>query len=203
MFQIGMSPFIFLGENMNYKELKARMVGLGFSDEAEVKEYVESGLIASSLNQALKTLSDTVKGVNDTITHKVDKIGIVKLSELVSGYDELLEIRDGNGNTVNDYELFEDGTVFMKRTGEYLFIYRKRVPLITKNTADDYELPVAYECEAMLPLLTAYYVWLDDDMEIATRWYNEYDSLKQAYLEKKNNKPLKARIRVDMSYMEF
>lgn len=51
--------------------------------------------------------------------------------------------------------------------------------LITTSTESDAEVSIPEEFEAILPLLAAHYVWLDDDIQKATIYWNEVDSMLQ------------------------
>lgn len=51
---------------------------------------------------------------------------------------------------------------------------------ITKDTTDDARINLPNNLEPLLPLLSAYHIWLDDDITKATMYWNEYDQLKQS-----------------------
>lgn len=67
----------------------------------------------------------------------------------------------------------------------YVPLYESRlesVPtreLITFETEGDYEVTVPEEFEIIVPLLSAHYVWLDDDIQKATMYWNEVDNILQ------------------------
>lgn len=64
---------------------------------------------------------------------------------------------------------------------------------VTDKTEDSEDMNVPRILEPLLPLLTAHYVWLDDDLTKATYYYNEYDSMKNEILSAAF-KPRNARI---------
>lgn len=49
---------------------------------------------------------------------------------------------------------------------------------ITETTEDDEKVNLADNLKPLLPLLSAYHIWLDDDITKATMYWNEYDQLK-------------------------
>jgi len=53
---------------------------------------------------------------------------------------------------------------------------------ITTSTKDTFNMPLSTFLMPLLPLLTAYYVWLDDDINKATMYYNQYDTMKNELL---------------------
>lgn len=61
------------------------------------------------------------------------------------------------------------------------------VPLkVRSTTTDNANMNMATICEPLLPLLAAHYIWLDDDIQKATYYYNEYYSLKQELVNMTN-----------------
>lgn len=49
---------------------------------------------------------------------------------------------------------------------------------ITEETEDDFIIPIPDKVIDLVPLLAAHYAWLDDDIQKATMYWNEYDDLK-------------------------
>lgn len=64
-------------------------------------------------------------------------------------------------------------------TGEWVFPAHEHV---STATADDYEIVLPDNLLALVPLLAAHYVWLDDDITKATLYFNEYDMYKDQIL---------------------
>ena len=50
---------------------------------------------------------------------------------------------------------------------------------ITEETENDQRINLPNNIMPLLPLLSAYHIWLDDDITKATMYWNEYDQLKQ------------------------
>lgn len=53
---------------------------------------------------------------------------------------------------------------------------------ITEETEDDSRINFPEILEPLLPLLSAHYIWLDDDLTKATVYWNEYDDMKTQIL---------------------
>lgn len=190
---------------MNFGELKNRLRDLGFLDDGDVEDNIN--LVVGSLNSALKTISETVKGISDIYTYNQEgtggltKLDLLELTKDEEGYQfSELEKVELNNERFSDYKIQLDKIVVFDGniSGEFNFFYRKRLPQITSVWPNAKELPIDYKVDEMLPLLTAYYAWLDDDSEIASRWYNEYDTLKQEYLNKIALETPKARVRAGL-----
>lgn len=49
---------------------------------------------------------------------------------------------------------------------------------VTEDTEDDFKIGLAANLQPLIPLLAAHYIWLDDDIQKATMYWNEYDQLK-------------------------
>ena len=60
---------------------------------------------------------------------------------------------------------------------------------ITASTASTFKIDLPDKVIDLVPLLMAHYVWLDDDVQKATTYYNEYEQFKQQ-LEDDMNKPI-------------
>lgn len=57
---------------------------------------------------------------------------------------------------------------------------------IDENTAEDEELDIKEELVPLLQLLTAYFVWLDDDERKAVMYYNLYQEQLSLYLNRRS-----------------
>ena len=53
---------------------------------------------------------------------------------------------------------------------------------VSRETEDDQKINVADNLIVLVGLLAAHYVWLDDDVQKATMYWNEYDQLKNEIL---------------------
>ena len=64
-------------------------------------------------------------------------------------------------------------TVPYEYKGEIIVKYRKRAPRVSINTPDaEFDIPA--ELEPLVPLLTASYIWLDDDPDKAQYYMSLY-----------------------------
>lgn len=203
---------------MNLGEFKARVRDLGFADDVDLTAEDTAKLLVSSLNDALAAINKDVEGLygyyeftQDGTESGYGRIDLV--TETMEGNTIVFDRPDGRATietdgsieAFNNYDIDEDRFLVMDSgiVGSFRFPYKKRVPYVTSEWEDTEELPIDYKVEDLLPFLAAYYMWLDDDMEIATRWYNEYDARKTAYLEEKEKKKTqnpRAKIRTDMNW---
>lgn len=80
-------------------------------------------------------------------------------------------------NDFADYDLLQGYKVAMKPTtqGTVIVSYVRKLDNITPDTPDDFDIQMDYEVEHLVPLLAGHYAWLDDDIQKATMYYNEYE----------------------------
>lgn len=79
-------------------------------------------------------------------------------------------LRNDTSNTTNKTSF----KVNFKEIDDYLAPFT----VVSEDTDEDDDMNIPRILEPLVPLLTAHYVWLDDDLTKATYYYNEYDSLK-------------------------
>lgn len=107
-------------------------------------------------------------------------------------------VQNGNVIPFSDYTL-EQGCIVVldyALAGSFTIFYAKGIDLIDTDTTDDFDIQIDYEAEHLVPLLAAYHAWLDDDIQKATMYYNEYEQelnrILQARAERQNK--VKARV---------
>lgn len=191
---------------MDYGTLKQNIIDLGFSDEDELEEF--GALVPNSINRAITDISMSVSPI---ISH-ID----VTPKEL-SGEDELIEIvmpgdfmkftdipvkrnlSKGVYKRFNDFEIENGNTVIMSGSieGTYRIFYVSDHTPFTLDTEDTAVIPLPLKVHYLLPLLSSYYIWLDDDMTKAQEYYARYQQAIQA-MNAENVKP-KGRVITDWS----
>ena len=78
----------------------------------------------------------------------------------------------------SEYYVEANDTIVFRsdRPGLYTVYYKKYAQNITKQTPDDYELPLDPEVAAIIPLYIASQLYKDDDNGIATTYRNEFET---------------------------
>lgn len=113
-------------------------------------------------------------------------------------FDKMQVIVDGKVYPFGDYTIEQGYIVVLSYAlaGDYTIFFEKGITLIDSNTQDDFDIEIDPEAEHLVPLLASYHAWLDDDMQKAVLYYNEYEqernNLMQQINERKNQP--KARI---------
>ena len=192
---------------MDLNTLRNEIRDLGFEDDTIFNDVIFSNTFLSSVTRALKMIANTVKPPLAMFDLELNDTGRYDLSELTKDengnvtFDRLEKIVLNDSEGIQSYGSYdiELGKILIlnpklkkdwKRENpkegesEYRYsltlIYRQRIPTITNDFVGD--LPVEYSCEPLLGLLTAYFVWLDDDPTKATLYWNNFDSAKNEIL---------------------
>ncbi len=183
---------------MILSDFRKQIKNLGFEDNTAMSEYSE--LVLNALNRSLDIINTTVKPVVKSIEIIQDgtNTGVTRydLSTLCVDSDNNPDYESLYGTATRvynnayypfrNYTLEQNKIILMDASiaGTFTFFYTPILKDITSATSDSYVIPIDHEVEQLLPLLTAYYVWLDDDERKAVMYYNQFDSLKQEILEK-------------------
>lgn len=180
---------------MNYGQLKAELAGLGFSDLTEIEEFGQ--IVPNSLNRAITEINMTVcpiivtyefeqDGTEDEIlyynmTQLTKKDGVVKFLEFA---DTPVMIGTDVYKKFNDFDIENGDTLVMDGNieGEFKVFYKKAHTPFTLETDDAVEIELPLKAHHLVPLLTAYYVWLEDEKSKAVDYYNQYEKLSQSII---------------------
>lgn len=183
---------------MKYGELKAELAGLGFADDAEIEEF--GAIVPDSLNRAITEINLTVTPIMGTYQITQDgtqnEILYYDMAELTKENDvvKFLEFADVPvkiGTDVyrkfNDFDIENDNTLVIDGSieGNFKVFYKKAHTPFTVDTSDETEIELPLKAHVLVPLLTAYYVWLEDEKSKAVDYYNQYEKLSQSIIAKK------------------
>lgn len=180
---------------MNYGQLKQEIVGLGFSDMEELEEF--GTIVPDSINRAITEINMTVCPIIGTYEFeqdgKTDEVIYYDIEELTKEADEVLFLDFAEtpvmfGETYftkfNDYDiemgkiLVVDGSI----AGKFKVYYKKAHTPFSLESEDAIALPLPLKAHILVPLLSAYYIWLEDEKSKAVDCYNQYEKLSQSIL---------------------
>lgn len=182
---------------MNYGQLKSELASLGFAEIDEITEF--GSVVPDSLNRAITEINLTVSpivgiyeitqdGTADDILY-YDMVELTKENDVV----KFLEFADtpvmvGTGvyKRFNDFEIENGSKLVMDGDieGNFKVFYKKAHVPFKEETPDETEIELPLKVHSLLPLLTAYYVWLEDEKSKAVDYYNQYEKLSQSILAK-------------------
>lgn len=173
---------------MNYGEIKHNLISLGFAEEDDYTEYEELGYTFDSINRAISMI-----GVDFPYLEKFDfdlddtDTGILYID--MSDREGFLELADtpvmfeADGQEIfrkfSDYQIERGNTIVMKAddySGSFRIYYKKQCTQVNANTPDTFVPELPLKCHHLIPVLAAYYLWLDDDVAKASTYYNMYEA---------------------------
>ena len=129
------------------------LYGATFEAEADVQSFAE--VIKYDLSQ----LADSF--------YMLSQDGIIfEGSEGISRYEQTSDFFEEGGKVL---------VLDRDKPGNYTIYYRAYPQKITANTADDYELELDPEVEALVPLYMASQLFKEDDLAISTTLRNEFE----------------------------
>ena len=182
---------------MNLSEIKQNLISLGFGEESDIEEYDALGYVNDSINRAISIIGNTfpyIAKTEVTFSNEDSGIAYVDMSENVGFLDFATEtpvMYEKAGENIfkrfNDYDIEMDTIVVIDSTnlnGSIRIYYEKQCTQITDKTQADFVPEIPLKVHHLIPLLAAYYLWLDDDQVKATQYYNMYENELSMLLQK-------------------
>lgn len=171
---------------MNYGDFKDEIIGLGFSDEAELEEF--GTIVPNAINRAIAEIGETfpIYGSYEFSLEKEDENRIeINMPEADSRFLEfreataLYQAKDRSFKVpFNDYTIERGDTFVMDATpyeGDFTIYYSRAMRRYTLDSKDSIECELPLKTHRLVPLLASYYIWLEDDPTKATQYYNAYE----------------------------
>jgi hypothetical protein len=92
--------------------------------------------------------------------------------------DKLMGDMNANFSPINDFDVINRHILRLSGfdKAEFTIYYKKEYTHITLDTTDDFEMELDTDLHCLIPLLSAYYVWQDDEERKADKWYNDYET---------------------------
>lgn len=169
---------------MNYGELKTHIKALAFEEEDTISEYEENDVIPTAINRAIAMIgkkipvTKTYEFTQDGTDTDYQTYDFSKLTKDFLTFDKHpVQIDDGEKcEPFGDYLEWDYHTLKVPGdvSGTFIVQYRAK-PTRYQAGMDDVDIPLEpITHEDLLPLLCAYFVWLDDDATKAAQYYNLY-----------------------------
>lgn len=188
---------------MKWGTLKNAVRDLGFEEDSIFDEYRD--IFINSTNRAMKFINMHVRPVQSCleIEQEGDESGLERYD--LADENDFMELygtpsieKDGDIEDFSRYRVEQDTVIVLDKSikGTIRFFYRKLPTPVTENTSDETELDVLKGVDVLLPLLTAHYVWLDDDKEKAQTYWEEFSLMKNEILSdmEKNDNGIRATV---------
>ena len=183
---------------MNYGELKTNIKALAFEEPDTIAEYEANDVIPTAINRAITILADTVLPIVKSYEISLDGDDtdylFFDMSMLVKDFLAFdahpVRIDDGNVYKVfGDYTIEGNDTLVIPGTvsGTVKIFYKaSHTPYVSGGGMDEVELPLKPRIHHLVPMLAAYYVWLDDDPTKAAQYFNQYETASAAVINAEN-----------------
>ena len=184
---------------MNYGQIKQNLISLGFAEESDYEEFEELGYTYDAINRAISQIGNQFPQVakyefevdeSDTGILYIDMTDRAGFLELAT---ETPVVFEANGDEIfrkfGDYYIEMGHTIVMKAddyAGSFRVYYDKACTTITSATPDSFVPEIPDRVHHLIPLLAAYYLWLDDEERKATQYYNMYETELALILQKQN-----------------
>lgn len=180
---------------MKYEQVKRELINFGFADESELEEF--GTIVTDAINRAITEINLTVAPIIGTYEIEQDgteedilyydmpsltkRNGVVNFLEFA---DTPVKIGTDVYRKFSNYEIENGDTLVLdgRIAGTFRVFYKKAHTTITQETADDTELELPLKAHILVPLLAAYYVWIEDEKTKAVDYYNQYEKLSQHVL---------------------
>lgn len=184
---------------MNYGEIRQDLISKGFAEESDLEEFDELGYTYDAINDAIAQIQNQFPQLakyefeideSDTGILYIDMTDRAGFLELAA---ETPVVFEADGSEVfrkfSDYQVEMGHTIVMKADdykGSFRIYYSKACTRVDKDTPLDFVPELPSKVHFLIPLLTAYYLWLDDDERKAVQYYNMYESQLALLLQKEN-----------------
>lgn len=194
---------------MTYQELINEIRDLGFSDDSEIEEFAEAGLLYSAINRAITRINLELYPIIEKYEFDISDDDTGYLYITMTDIDDLfldfadtpvLFERDGADfyTKFADYEIEADNTLVInadKNKGSFRVFYKVAHDTFTGKTSQLKEdLPLQLKVHHLVPLLASYYVWNEDEPTKAAQYLNLFESEKAELKEQALARKFKVRV---------
>lgn len=194
---------------MTYQELINEIRDLGFSDDSEIEEFAEAGLLFSAINRAITRINLELYPIIEKYEFDISDDDTGYLYITMTDIDDLfldfadtpvLFERDGAAfyTKFADYEIEADNTLVInadKNKGSFRVFYKVAHDTFTGKTSQLKEdLPLQLKVHHLVPLLASYYVWNEDEPTKAAQYLNLFESEKAELKEQALARKFKVRV---------
>ena len=184
---------------MNYGQIKQNLISLGFAEESDYEEFEELKYTYDCINRAISQIQNQFPYLakyefeideSDTGILYVDMTDVKGFLELANETPVIFEAQgDDVFRKFGDYQIEMGHTIVIKAddyAGSFRIYFNKACTEITEETPDTFVPELPTTVHHLIPLLAAYYLWLDDDERKAVQYYNMYEAELGVILQKQN-----------------
>lgn len=174
--------------------LKQAILALGFEKDSTYDRYER--IIMTAVNRAMVLICTSVRPIKRVLNvnqAQTTEHNMVELAEDFMGLFLPVK-RAGTDRNVPSRQTV-NGCVVIEGEGDFDIYYSARPKRIDVSTTDDAVIELDPDVAELIPLLAAYFIWLDDDERKAVMYWNNYEDMKNQILTMDHqNKPVTARV---------
>ena len=175
---------------MTYQELINNIRDLGFSDDDEMAEFAEAGLLYSAINRAITRinleLSPILEKYEFDITDEDTGYLYLNMTDIDDMFldfadNPVLVEKDGTEfyTRFSNFDIETENTLVInadENKGSFRVFYKQQHDTFTGTSAQlKEELPLQLKVHHIVPLIASYYVWLEDDPTKAAQYFNMFE----------------------------
>lgn len=161
--------------------IKSEIFNLGFEKSQKYKD--DRNIIIQAINRAVDTITTEVRPIMGELVLEQRETGFFDMVELTRDENGvrflgLCELEDVERNRLADYELRRNRVLVLPEGTQYpvMVYYRRAYTPVTADTPEDTPTELDPDVCELLPLLAAFYVWLDEGNGVLSSYYkNEYE----------------------------
>lgn len=190
---------------MNYQEVIKNIRDLGFSDDSEMEEFGE--LVPNSINRAITELNLSIAPIIEKYEFDIDAedggyvyITMPDIDDNFLDFADTPVLFEQNGSALyskfSDYEIESNDTVVInadEHKGSFRIFYKIAHETFTGEQLST-EVPLPLKAHHLVPLLAAYYVWLEDEPTKAAQYFNAYEQKAQEVLANSQSSHIRVRV---------
>lgn len=190
---------------MNYQEVIKNIRDLGFSDDSEMEEFGE--LVPNSINRAITELNLSIAPIIEKYEFDIGAedggyvyITMPDIDENFLDFSDTPVLFEQNGSALyskfSDYEIESNDTVVINADeykGSFRIFYKVAHETFTGEQLST-EVPLPLKAHHLVPLLAAYYVWLEDEPTKAAQYFNAYEQKAQEVLANSQSSHIRVRV---------
>lgn len=166
---------------MTLGSIKSEIFNLGFEKSQKYKD--DRNIIVQAINRAVDAITTEVRPIVGAVTLERGETRFFDMAELTRDENGvrflgLCEVEDARQNRLDGYELRRNRILVLPEDTAYpvTVYYRRAYTPVTADTPDDTLMELDADVCGLLPLLAAFYVWLDEGNGVLSSYYkNEYE----------------------------
>ncbi len=170
-------------------EIKAEILRLGFENEDVFEKHKER--FFEAVNRASTVIACTVCPNTETFEIKKEEFEstyLFNIKERVESFHDYLTpaCTYTKDMTPAPCRILPDRRLYIEDSEDITVWYTRLPQRIDINTADRAEIDLEYAAATLLPLLSCFYIWQEDDERKAVVYRNDYEALKNELFLKRN-----------------